>query len=79
MPELATHTAQIGEYPASGRAIGVQAIFYCELDEERTRLWRIRAFFDLYDAATQLGVLPKPGSASARALMMLRGFGLRPG
>jgi len=76
---LATHTAQLGEFPASGRAIVVQAIFYCELDEERTRLWRIRAFFDLYDAATQLGVLPKPGSASARALMMLRGFGLRPG
>ncbi len=76
---LATHTAQLGEFPASGRAIVVQAIFYCELDEERTRLWRIRAFFDLYDAAIGLGVLPKPGSASARALMMLRGFGLRPG
>jgi steroid delta-isomerase-like uncharacterized protein len=74
---LATHTGQLGEFPPTGRAVVVQAIFYCELDDTRTRLWRIRAFFDLYDAATQLGVLPKPGTASARALLMLRGFGLR--
>lgn len=74
---LATHTAQLGEFPPTGRAIVVQTVLYCELDETRTRLWRVRAFFDLYDAAIQLGVLPKPGSASARAMMMLRGFGLR--
>ena len=74
---LATHTGQLGEFPPTGKAIVVQAIFYCELDDARTRLMRIRAFFDLYDAATQLGVLPKPGSAGARALLMLRGFGLR--
>jgi steroid delta-isomerase-like uncharacterized protein len=75
---LATHTGAVGEFPPSGRAIVVQTVLYCELDESRTRLWRVRAFFDLYDAAIQLGVLPRPGSASARALMMLRGFGLRP-
>jgi steroid delta-isomerase-like uncharacterized protein len=74
---LATHTGTLGEFPPSGRALVVQAVLYCELDEARTRLWRVRAFFDLYDAAIQLGVLPKPGSASARALLMLRGFGLR--
>ncbi len=74
---LATHTGQLGEFPPTGKAIVVQAIFYVELDDTRERLWRVRAFFDLYDAAIQLGVLPKPGSASARALMMLRGFGLR--
>jgi steroid delta-isomerase-like uncharacterized protein len=74
---VATNSGQLGEFPPTGRAIVVQAIFYCELDDTRTRLWRVRAFFDLYDAAIQLGVLPKPGSASARALMMLRGFGLR--
>jgi steroid delta-isomerase-like uncharacterized protein len=74
---IATNSGQLGEFPSTGRAIVVQAIFYCELDDTRTRLWRVRAFFDLYDAAIQLGVLPKPGSASARALMMLRGFGLR--
>ena len=74
---LATNTGQLGEFPPTGRAIVVQAIFYCELDGTRTRLKRVRAFFDLYDAAIQLGVLPKPGTTGARALMMLRGFGLR--
>ncbi len=74
---LATHTGQLGEFPPTGRAIVVQTVLYCELDATRTRLWRVRAFFDLYDAAIQLGVLPKPGSAGARAIMMLRGFGLR--
>lgn len=74
---LATHTGELEGLPPTGRAIVVQAVFYCELDEARTRLWRVRAFFDLYDAAIQLGVLPKPGSAGQRALMLLRGFGLR--
>jgi hypothetical protein len=76
---LATHSGRLGELPPSGRAVVVQAVFYCELDESRTRLWRVRAFFDLYDAAIGLGVLPRPGTASARALMMLRGFGLGAG
>jgi predicted ester cyclase len=76
---LATHTGELEALPPTGRAIVVQAILYCELDEARTRLWRVRAFFDLYDAAVQLGVLPKPGSVGQRALMLLRGFGLRAG
>ena len=38
---------------------------------------RVRAFFDVYAAAMSLGVLPKPGTAGERALLMLRGFGLR--
>ena len=74
---LATHTGELESFPASGRAIVVHGVLYCELDETRTRLWRVRAFFDLYDAAIQLGVLPKPGSVGQRALMLLRGFGLR--
>lgn len=74
---LATHTGELEAFPPTGRAIVVQAIFYCELDEARKRVWRVRAFFDLYDAAIQLGVLPKPGSVGQRALMLLRGFGLR--
>lgn len=74
---LATHTGELDGFPATGRAIVVQAVLYCELDDARTRLRRIRAFFDLYDAAIQLGVLPKPGSVGQRALMLLRGFGLR--
>jgi hypothetical protein len=78
---LATHTGEVeaGAVPPTGRAIAVHAVLYCELDEARARLWRIRAFFDLYDAAIQLGVLPKPGSVGERALLLLRGFGLRGG
>ena len=41
------------------------------------RLLRVRAFFDVYRAAMELGVLPKPGTAGERAMLMLRGFGLR--
>jgi predicted ester cyclase len=74
-----THTGELESFPPTGRAVSVHAVLYCELDESRTRLWRVRAFFDLYDAAIQLGVLPKPGSLGERALLLMRGFGLRPG
>ena len=76
---LATHSGELEAFPPTGRAVAVHAVLYCELDEARARLWRIRAFFDLYDAAIQLGVLPKPGSVGERALLLLRGFGLRGG
>jgi hypothetical protein len=36
----------------------------------------VRAFFDAYDAAVQLGVLPARDSLGERALMVLRGFGV---
>lgn len=74
---LATHRGQIGELPPTGRFIVVQLVFYCELDADRERLGRVRTFFDLYDAARQLGILPRPGSLSERALLLIRGFGLR--
>lgn len=76
---LGTHSGELDGFPASNRPVSLHAVLYCELDEPRTRLWRVRAFFDLYDAAVQLGFLPKPGSVGERALMMLRGFGLRGG
>lgn len=74
---MGTHTGELEGMPPTGRELVVQAVLYCELDEARTRLWRVRAFFDLYDAATQLGVLPQPGSLGQKALMLMRGFGLR--
>jgi steroid delta-isomerase-like uncharacterized protein len=74
---LGTHRGEIDELPATGRFLVAQVVFYCELDADRTRLWRVRAFFDAYDAAVQLGVLPARGTLSERALLMLRGFGLR--
>jgi steroid delta-isomerase-like uncharacterized protein len=76
---LGTHSGELDGFPPSGREVSVHAVFYCQLDDAGTRMWRIRAFFDLYDAAIQLGVLPRPGSVGERALMLLRGFGLRTG
>jgi predicted ester cyclase len=74
---LGTHRGEIEGLPPTGRFLVAHVVFYCELDEARERLWRVRAFFDAYDAAVQLGVLPARGTFSERALLMLRGFGLR--
>jgi steroid delta-isomerase-like uncharacterized protein len=72
---LGTHRGALEGLPATNRFVVVHCIFYCEL--QRSRLLRVRAFFDLYDAATQLGVLPARGTVGEKALLMLRGFGLR--
>jgi steroid delta-isomerase-like uncharacterized protein len=72
---LGTQREPLEGLPASNKFIVVQCVFYCELQHER--LLRVRAFFDLYDAATQLGVLPGRGTMGEKALLMLRGFGLR--
>jgi steroid delta-isomerase-like uncharacterized protein len=72
---LATHKASLEGLPATNRFVVVHCVFYCEL--ERERFYRVRAFFDLYDAATQLGVLPARGTLGEKALLVLRGFGLR--
>ena len=72
---LGTHRAPLAGLPASNRFVVVHCIFYCELQNEL--LLRVRAFFDVYDAATQLGVLPARGTMGEKALLMLRGFGLR--
>jgi hypothetical protein len=71
------HAGSLPRLPASKRPLSVYALLYCELDPAEERLWRIRAFYDAYESGIQLGVLPRPGSASERALLMLRGFGLR--
>jgi hypothetical protein len=72
-----THTGELPTFPVTRKPFSVHAVLYCELDPPRERLWRIRAFFDLYAAAVQVGVLPPHGGVGERALMMLRGFGLR--
>jgi steroid delta-isomerase-like uncharacterized protein len=74
---LGTHRAALNGLPATNRFLVVHAIFYCEI--RRGRLLRVRGFFDLYDAATQLGILPGRGTLGEKALLMLRGFGLRAG
>jgi steroid delta-isomerase-like uncharacterized protein len=77
MKLLATHKEALEGLPATNKFVVVPMVCYCEL--ERGRLLRVRAFFDLYDAATQLGVLPARGTLGEKALLMLRGFGLRAG
>jgi hypothetical protein len=72
-----THTGELPGMPPTRRKFSVHAVLYCELDPPRERLWRVRTFFDLYDASVQLGVLPAHGGMGERALMLLRGFGLR--
>jgi steroid delta-isomerase-like uncharacterized protein len=72
---LGTHRERIGHVAATNRFIVVHAIVYAELQDER--LLRVRAFYDVHGAATALGVLPEPGTVGERALLLLRGFGLR--
>ncbi len=72
---LGTHKAQLEGLPPTNRFVVVHCVFYCEV--QGGRLLRVRGFFDLYDAAVQLGVLPGRGSLGEKALLMLRGFGLR--
>jgi steroid delta-isomerase-like uncharacterized protein len=72
---LATHRTSLEGLPATNRFVVVHCVFYCELRGDR--FLRVRAFFDLYDAATQLGVLPARGTLGEKALLVLRGFGLR--
>jgi predicted ester cyclase len=72
---LGTHRAPLGGLPATGRFLVVHCVFYCELQHDL--LLRVRGFYDVYDAATQLGVLPGRGTLGGKALLMLRGFGLR--
>lgn len=73
---LGTHTGALGSISPTGRAIDVHAVVYAERDDAG-RLVRVRAFFDVYRAATELGVLPRHGTAGERAMLLLRGFGLR--
>jgi hypothetical protein len=73
----ATHREEIGGFPASGRPLVVHAVLICELDPRGELLWRVRAFFDLYDAGIQLGIFPRRGGLAERAMFLARGFGLR--
>jgi steroid delta-isomerase-like uncharacterized protein len=73
---LGTHRGSFGGIPASGRFVVVQGLHYLGLRDGRVQ--RARGFFDLYDAAVQLGMLPARGSLAESALLLFRGFGLRP-
>lgn len=71
---VGTHRGEVGTLPASGRFLTIHGVHFLELRGGDVR--RARGFFDLYEAAVQLGLLPKRGSLGETALMALRGFGL---
>jgi SnoaL-like polyketide cyclase len=73
---LGTHRGDIGQMvPATDRFVTIHGLHYLELTDGCVR--RARGFFDLYDAATQLGLLPARGGIGETALLLLRGFGVR--
>ena len=73
---VGTHRGDIGTVlPATDRFVAIHGLHYLELADGEVR--RGRGFFDLYDAATQLGLLPARGGLGETALLILRGFGLR--
>jgi hypothetical protein len=74
---VGTHTGEVDGLPPSGREVSVHVVFYCELAPYHPRLLRVRGFFDVYGAAVALGVLPRPGTLGERALLIMRGYGVR--
>jgi steroid delta-isomerase-like uncharacterized protein len=70
-----THKGDAGTLPATNRFIALHGVHYVELTDGLVR--RARGFFDLYDAASQLGLLPARGGLGETALLLLRGFGMR--
>jgi steroid delta-isomerase-like uncharacterized protein len=71
------NTGPLDGLPASHRDVELHAVYWCELDLGRTRLWRVRAVYDAYGAAVSLGVLPRPGTLRHRAVLALQGYGVR--
>ncbi len=69
------HDGELEVLPATGRELSLHGLHYLELSDGAVR--RARGFFDLYDAATQLGLLPERGGLGETALLLLRGFGMR--
>jgi steroid delta-isomerase-like uncharacterized protein len=72
---IGTHRGEVGPLPATSRFLIVHGLHYAEISDGLIR--RVRGFFDLYEVATQLGLLPARGSLAESALLLLRGFGLR--
>jgi hypothetical protein len=70
-----THRGDTTVLPATDRFVVVQGLHYVELADGLVR--RARGFFDLYEVATQLGLLPARGGLGETALLLLRGFGVR--
>lgn len=71
----ATHLGDYGPLPATEKRLSLHGLHYVELSDGLVR--RARGFFDLYEGAIQLGLLPRRGGLGETAMFLLRGFGLR--
>ena len=69
-----TNKGDVAALPASDRFLTLHGVHFLELRDGGVR--RARGFFDLYDVAVQLAMLPRRGSLGETALLALRGFGL---
>ncbi len=72
---MGTQRGELAMLPATDEFVTVHGLHYLELNDGLIR--RARGFLDLYDGATQLGLLPEKGGLGEAALLMIRGFGLR--
>ena len=70
-----TQRGDLAMLPATDEVVTLQGLHYLELKDGLMR--RARGFLDLYEGATQLGLLPQKGGLGEAALLFLRGFGLR--
>jgi len=70
-----TQRGELAMLPATDEFVTLHGLHYLELSDGLIR--RARGFVDLYDGATQLGLLPQKGGLGEAALLMIRGFGLR--
>ena len=70
-----THKTGTPALPATNKFLTLHGLHYLELADGQVR--RVRGFYDLYAAATQLGLLPARGGLGESVLLLLRGFGLR--
>ena len=70
-----THLGEYGPLPPTEKELSLHGLHYVELSDGLVR--RARGFFDLYEGASQLGLLPQRGGLGEAALLLLAGFGLR--
>lgn len=70
-----TQRGELGDLPATNKRLTLHGVHYVEL--RHGLICRARGFYDLYDAAVQVGLLPRTGSVAQNALRMIQGFGLR--
>jgi hypothetical protein len=71
-----TQSGLTEELPKLGTELDLRVVLWCERHDDG-RIARALLVADRWQAAQQLGLLPRPGSLGAKALGALQGLGLR--